>query len=98
MAFQSGAANLVAKDTNGVNDVFVRDVDGKKTRRVSTGARRAQLTVGSGSPAISGNGRYVAFHTSVADRRQAGAATARRTGRSTSTTGAPGRPGSSAGP
>lgn len=65
VAFQSGASNLIARDTNGVNDVFVRDLAAKKTRRVSTGARRAQFAAGAGNPAISGSGRYVAFHTSV---------------------------------
>lgn len=67
VAFQSGASNLIAKDTNKVNDVFVRDTKTKTTKRVSTaGDHRAQFTVGSGGPALSDDGRYVAFHTSVA--------------------------------
>lgn len=70
VAFQSGARNLIGKngraDTNKVNDVFVRDTVAKTTRRVSTaGDRGAQFAVGSGGPAISDNGRYVAFHTSA---------------------------------
>jgi Tol biopolymer transport system component len=66
VAFQSGARNLIGKDTNKVNDVFVRDTVRKTTRRVSTaGAHRAQFAVGSGAPAISDDGRFVAFHTSL---------------------------------
>jgi Tol biopolymer transport system component len=67
VAFQSGATNLISKDTNNVNDVFVRDTVARTTRRVSTaGDHRAQFKVGSGGPALSDNGRYIAFHTSVA--------------------------------
>lgn len=40
IAFGSEASNLVAGDTNGVGDVFVRDVFWGTTQRVSVGSRR----------------------------------------------------------
>jgi Tol biopolymer transport system component len=59
VAFQSDAANLVAGDTNGVTDVFVRDAG--TTERVSLGAGAAQGDHASDLPSISSDGRYVAF-------------------------------------
>jgi predicted RNA-binding protein with TRAM domain len=62
VAFTSNAVNLSrAADTNEAPDVFVRDLRKGVTRRVSVsnaeeGGNRSSL-----SPAISGNGRYVAF-------------------------------------
>jgi hypothetical protein len=38
MAIQSAASNLVAGDTNGADDVFVRDRVAQLTRRVSVGS------------------------------------------------------------
>jgi Tol biopolymer transport system component len=63
VAFQSEGA-LTAGDTNGVTDVFVRDRVAGKTRRASLRSGLAQPTEDSTDPAISGNGRYVAFATS----------------------------------
>jgi Tol biopolymer transport system component len=61
VAFYSGATNLVPDDTNGVNDVFVRDLDTGTTTRVSVGAAGVQGNALSQMPAISADGRYVAF-------------------------------------
>lgn len=64
IAFASSADSLVADDTNGSTDVFVRDRGTGRTERVSVGASatQAQRTrLGSSQPAISGDGRYVAF-------------------------------------
>jgi cold shock CspA family protein len=61
VAFDSGARNLVAGDSNGVHDVFVHDRETKKTKRVSVRSNGTQADEGSYSPAISGNGRFVAF-------------------------------------
>jgi len=61
VAFQSYATNLVAGDTNGAPDIFVRDTVGRTTKRVSVTNAGAQANGWSYSPAISGNGRYVAF-------------------------------------
>jgi uncharacterized repeat protein (TIGR01451 family) len=64
VAFQSDASNLVADDTNGVPDIFVRDRSTGQTTRVSVDSAGAQSNQYSYSPAISANGRYVAFVSS----------------------------------
>lgn len=61
VAFESDATTLVANDTNGMRDVFVRDTVSNTTVRVSVGAGGVQGNGASGDPAISGDGRYVAF-------------------------------------
>ena len=61
IAFRSHATNLVAGVTNGTDDVFVHDRVEGVTTRVSVGPGGAQADGPSGSPSISGNGRYVAF-------------------------------------
>ncbi|HEV3365386.1 MAG TPA: hypothetical protein VG795_14855 [Acidimicrobiia bacterium] len=68
MAFSSSATNLVADDTNGVGDVFVHDRARKETARVSLGPGGAQGTGGdSYAPALSADGRYVAFASDAPD-------------------------------
>ncbi len=66
VGFVSGASNLVADDTNGVADVFVRDRDGGTTERVSVGADGVQADGASSGVSIGADGRFVAF-SSVAD-------------------------------
>ena len=62
VAFESSASDLVAGDTNGVEDVFVRDRRTGTTERVSVGTNRAQANAMSRSvPSISADGRLVAF-------------------------------------
>ena len=61
VAFVSIASNLVAGDSNGTNDIFVRDRRLGTTQRVSITSDGREANSGSGYPAISGNGRYVAF-------------------------------------
>ncbi|MGI8994660.1 MAG: TolB family protein [Nocardioidaceae bacterium] len=61
VAFYSAASNLVAGDTNGVFDVFVRDRTNGVTRRVSVSSSGLQANRGSLDPSISADGRYVAF-------------------------------------
>jgi Tol biopolymer transport system component len=63
LAFESGATNLVAGDTNGVNDIFVRDRLGGTTERVSVDSGEHQLPGVSLEPAISSDGRFVVFRT-----------------------------------
>lgn len=58
VAFTSGADNLVRGDTNGVADVFVRDLRTGRTQRVAEGPATA--------PALSADGRYVVFATVAA--------------------------------
>ena len=64
VAFVSDATNLVADDTNGVSDVFVNQ--GGAIKRVSLGADFAEANGPSSAPALSGDGRFVAF-ASAAD-------------------------------
>jgi hypothetical protein len=61
VAFHSSATNLVAGDTNGAEDVFVRDRQNGTTERVSVGSNGAQGNGDSLFPSISADGRYVAF-------------------------------------
>ena len=57
VAFHSDASNLVAGDSNNERDVFVRNTVAGTTIRVSDGFEDTD----SHSPAISGDGRYIAF-------------------------------------
>ncbi|MFZ2405828.1 MAG: hypothetical protein WAW41_11870 [Methylobacter sp.] len=69
VAFNSIAANLVPGDTNGLSDVFVRDRLTGATTRVSVDSAGMEGNAGSERnkyPAISADGRYVAF-TSLSD-------------------------------
>jgi Tol biopolymer transport system component len=62
VAFSSDDPGIVPGDTNGVFDVFVRDLVAGTTERVSLGAGGAQADAQSFEfVRISGNGRYVLF-------------------------------------
>jgi hypothetical protein len=61
VTFTSGASNLVRGDTNGVGDVFVHDRATGQTSRVSVSSTGTQANDDSYGPALSGDGRYVAF-------------------------------------
>lgn len=61
VAFVSSASNLVANDSNGLDDVFVHDRKTGKTRRISIAGDGSQSNGGSGAPAISADGGTVAF-------------------------------------
>jgi Tol biopolymer transport system component len=74
VAFWSSASTLVAGDTNGTSDVFVRDRSTGVTERVSVDSRERQsagaeadgvLDTNFGPPAITPDGRYVAFASSA---------------------------------
>lgn len=67
VAFTSGASNLVPGDTNRRLDVFVRDRVAHVTRRVSLATGGGQANSDSNLPAISANGRYVAFISTASD-------------------------------
>jgi Tol biopolymer transport system component len=61
VAFASGATNLVAGDTNGVSDIFVRDRQTGTTERVSVDSSGLESDASGTSPSISADGRFVAF-------------------------------------
>ena len=63
VAFRSMATNLVAGDTNGFQDVFVRDRKLHTTVRVSVDSAGVQGNSFSDTPSISANGRFVAFRS-----------------------------------
>jgi Tol biopolymer transport system component len=63
IVFTSGADNLVAGDTNGASDVFLRDLQaGTTTILSSKGASPSTGNYAAYSPSISQDGRYVLFH------------------------------------
>jgi len=66
VAFDSMAGNLVADDGNGLADVFVRDRQAGTTERVSLQSDGMEASLPSGGPAISDDGRYVAFWSQAA--------------------------------
>ncbi len=59
--FYSSASNLVSGDTNGRNDVFVRDSTAGTTSLVSVSSTGVQSNASSIDPAMSYDGRYVVF-------------------------------------
>lgn len=63
VAYLSSATDLVANDTNGISDVFVRDLQTGTLTLVSAGARSVSSFVQPSliSPEISDDGRYVLF-------------------------------------
>ena len=66
VVFESAASNLVSGDTNGALDVFVYDIQNGITERVSVASDGTEDNgaVLSRYPDISGDGRYVVFHSS----------------------------------
>jgi Tol biopolymer transport system component len=68
VAFLSGATNLVADDTNGLDDIFVRDLQAGTTQRVSVDSSETEANGRSlPRPSISADGRYVAFHSEASN-------------------------------
>ena len=61
MAFVSDATNLVAGDTNAVDDIFVRNLEADTTERASVASDGAEADARSAPPSISDDGRYVAL-------------------------------------
>ena len=68
VAFVSAANNLVAGDTNRIPDVFLRDLQSGTTVRVSAGAVSTNAATPGGSsesPAITPDGRFIAFSSTA---------------------------------
>jgi Tol biopolymer transport system component len=61
VVFDSSAANLVRGDTNGAEDVFLRDRRTQTTRRVSVSSSGKQGDLSSSNPSISDDGRWITF-------------------------------------
>ena len=65
VSFASYAANLVPGDTNGLCDVFVKDLQSGSTNRVSTDGSGAQANGFSYNYGISDDGRHVVLQTAA---------------------------------
>ena len=65
VTFQWRPPNLVAGDTNGSEDVFVRDRGTGQTHLVSLSSTGEQGNGASAIPEISADGRYVAFESTA---------------------------------
>ena len=63
VVFKSDSPNLVPADTNRVTDVFLRDLKTRRTKRVSVSSSGRQANGASELPAISADGRYVAYQS-----------------------------------
>jgi len=67
IAFNHPATNIVAADTNGVSDIFVRDRLLGTTERVSVGLGDAEANGASVAPSISADGRFIAFESEASN-------------------------------
>ncbi|MGI9600829.1 MAG: hypothetical protein ACR2QE_03020 [Acidimicrobiales bacterium] len=67
VVFSSSSTDLVAGDTNGFYDVFVRDRQAGTTERVNSGIFGAETNGHSYAGSISDDGRYVAFYSSASN-------------------------------
>jgi Tol biopolymer transport system component len=67
VAFRSAATNLVAGDTNARHDIFVRDLAGSTTTRVSVATGGGQANGHSADPSVSDDGRFVAFRSDASN-------------------------------
>jgi len=61
VAYASASSNLVAGDTNGMQDIFLHDRLGGTTKRISLGAGGVQADGDSYAPTVSVDGAYVLF-------------------------------------
>jgi Tol biopolymer transport system component len=68
VVYQSGSASLVDGDTNAAQDVFLRDRVARTTTRASVATYGGQADAGQSlRPAISADGRFVAFESNSPD-------------------------------
>jgi Tol biopolymer transport system component len=67
IAFDSTANNLVGLDADDVEDVFVWDRQSGTTRKVSQAANGGAGDSDSSGPAISADGRYIAYNSSASN-------------------------------
>src|SRR5438105_3266396 len=67
VAFETDASDLVADDTNGTGDIYVRDLVSNAVELVSLDSSGRQLGNRSEVPSISTDGRFVSFEESGLD-------------------------------
>ncbi|OGT31992.1 MAG: hypothetical protein A2W28_11800, partial [Gammaproteobacteria bacterium RBG_16_51_14] len=73
VAFYSDATNLVTGDTNGTGDIFIHNRETGETTRVSVADDVTEANGYSDSPALSADGRYVAFYSDATNLVTGGA-------------------------
>lgn len=67
IAYESDADNIVASDTNLVRDIFVYDIQGQSTLRVSLSTGKTQANSTSQNAMISGDGLFVVFESDASN-------------------------------
>jgi len=67
VAFSSEANNLVAGDTNGTADIFVKNIQTGVVLRVSVDNNGDQANAMSDHPGITANGRYIVFDSNASN-------------------------------
>lgn len=67
VVFESRASNLVAGDTNGWLDIYIRDREMKTTERVSVSTLGVESNAHSYNPLISADGRFVSFNSTASN-------------------------------
>src|SRR5258707_11000212 len=67
VAFSSGGTNLVPGDTNGRDDVFLRDLVAGTTERLSLTNGGGQGNSGSDEPVLSSDGRFLSFDSDASN-------------------------------
>ena len=67
MVWQSPSPSLINGDSNGVEDIFIRNRAAKTTDRISVATYGGELNGKSLRPNISRDGRYVIFYTEAAN-------------------------------
>jgi Tol biopolymer transport system component len=65
VVFMSYASNLVGSDGNGRHDIFLHDIDGGQTRRISVAEDGSEGDADAADSDISRNGRYVVFDSAA---------------------------------
>jgi Ca2+-binding RTX toxin-like protein len=63
VVFESVASNLVANDSNGMMDIFIKELQSGTIQRISTDAAGAQGNSSSTNAQFSADGRYVVFES-----------------------------------
>lgn len=61
ISFKSAATNLVSGDTNGITDMFVKNIESGEIRRVNTDNNGVEADGQSYTSALSADGRYIVF-------------------------------------
>ena len=67
MAFYSYASNLVENDTNGLVDVFVKDLNTGEITRVNTDVNGVEADSHGFDPVLSADGTKVAFYSDASN-------------------------------